>query len=433
MVFRPVLEGHMTHLIKSFVKLRRGKPQCPWRVVRRWIPVVLAMGIASSLVWMKFYHVAGGTGESHMQWRRLADMPVGVMGAAISISGNFVVITGGVTQFALATNLIQVFDRRTSTWQMPLQRLKTSRATHAQVTLRDGRIFVVGGRRSAVPQRHNMIAGAEIFDLVRGLTTPVTPLRQRLASPTAHLLPDGRVIVIARQSAWIFEPSTSTWVQEIRLRDSRMNHSSVMLPDGLVLVAGGQGCRSFELIDPDQETSIRLAARMPNPVDDLRLVALPDGRVWVIGGQNTWNGNTTDQTWVVDLSDKEGAGITEGPSLNITTGVSDHCVARVGTWVIVAGGESQQKSVDTGLNQARLLDSRTMLAWSLPDLHHPHDDAVAVATERGMIIFGGLYDDRSFLGRRLLIVGTQVEQLDLPIDGQGRWSESGEWQVASGK
>ena len=80
---------------------------------------------------------------------------------------------------------------------------------------------------------------------------------------TATLLPDGRVLVVGGEhgheplaSAELYDPATGTWSDTGSLNTERDSHTATLLPNGLVLVAGGiateggASLASAELYDP---------------------------------------------------------------------------------------------------------------------------------------------------------------------------------------
>jgi hypothetical protein len=90
---------------------------------------------------------------------------------------------------------------------------------------------------------------------------------------------------------------------------------------------------------------------------------------------------------------------------------------RVGRWVFVAGGESQSDDRDTEQSAARILSVESLKLWSLPAMSVAHDDGVALATERGLIIFGGYRLAPSPIKElRLPVAVTAVEKLELPAE-----------------
>lgn len=340
------------------------------------------------------------------EWQRLADMPTGVFKAAASVVGRRAVVTGGVTQFGGANRLVQVLDMAVGVWTVPLK-LAVGRFDHAQVTLADGRVLVVGGHGGRVPNAMTPLAGGHIIDLEAGTITAVPDLPQAAPYATAHLLSDGQVVVISGSHAAVFDPATNQWIKFIELHSRRRAHASVLLTGDRVLVAGGAGCDGLELVDVAAGVSRAFAARLPRPLDDLRMVVLPNERVLVLGGQDTGSGDTTAQTWVVDVRHPARVQLAPGPALGIPGGVADHCVVQLGRWVLIVGGETQRDGEDTELDTALLLDVKTLQVQPLPSLAAAHDDAVMVPFGRGVIVLGGYHVQHGFLGA-----------LDLPIAGR---------------
>ena len=65
---------------------------------------------------------------------------------------------------------------------------------------------------------------------------------------------------------------------------------------------------------------------------------------------------------------------------------------------------------DTELAIARLLDTRDLTVWSLPPLLQAADDAVAIATERGVILFGGYWTKPGLLNGMTWHTASRVTQ-----------------------
>jgi len=207
-------------------------------------------------------------------------------------------VTGGIGQGGGTLDWVQVFDPDRDRWSA-VTKFKVSRCNHAQVTLRDGRIFIVGGQTGHVTKRLSALASAELIDLTAAMAHALPDLPHAVAGPTAHLLADGKVLVIGGRNAAVFDPAIEKWSQMINLRQSRTNHASLLMDDGKVLVAGGSGHSTLELIDVSTGISQLLSAKLPLAMDDLALAPLDAGRAWVLGGQDTRSGKTTDQTWIV--------------------------------------------------------------------------------------------------------------------------------------
>lgn len=127
---------------------------------------------------------------------------------------------------------------------------------HSLTVLADGRVAAVGVRRTANASEPS---AAEIYDdRPEGWTTAGSPRTVRSMSQVLPL-PDGRLLVAGGREedpdtaedldAWcqvprtdLFDPSTGSWRRVADMHVARGFHGvSVLLPDGRVLVAGGEG------------------------------------------------------------------------------------------------------------------------------------------------------------------------------------------------
>jgi hypothetical protein len=111
---------------------------------------------------------------------------------------------------------------------------------------------------------------------------------------TATLLPNGKVLVAGGESgnilalAMLYDPATGTWTATGSMMKARSVHTATLLPNGKVLVAGGfnpgyEMLASAELYDPATGMWTRI-----NPMGTPRVyhaaTLLPDGKVLVSGG-----------------------------------------------------------------------------------------------------------------------------------------------------
>jgi len=160
----------------------------------------------------------------------------------------------------------------------------TPRYGHTATTLTDGKILIVGGS----DERHlTSLDTAEIFDQ-SGQVDILTPVPQSLSGNfydqdingdimtmnnggrifhTATLLPDGSVMICGGASDMLFAeaiavseifdtqsrefaPGFLEIVQDLLV--PRFRHSATLMPNGKVLIAGGQESRNETIIDPTQ-------------------------------------------------------------------------------------------------------------------------------------------------------------------------------------
>lgn len=160
--------------------------------------------------------------------------------------------------------------------------------------LKDGRVMLVGGtHRAGKPD-----ATTEIYDPRHSTWSTAADMPLAVANSTATVLADGRVLVtggvanaqtqVAVNTAFIFDPTSETWIKAAPMIQSRFLHGAVRLADGRVLIVGGNTtatnqATSAEIFDPatDKWTD---AAPMPVARVLPLTVLLPDGRVVVTGG-----------------------------------------------------------------------------------------------------------------------------------------------------
>lgn len=354
------------------------------------IPWRLALGLA--MAWSNGPAAAQSStvmGDSP-RWFDLAPMPLGVFDASAAVSGRLAVVSGGLNGLGMTSRTIQVLDLDSLVWATPLQ-LALPRCMHASVALGDGLVLVAGGRTGTLLTGLEPTANAELIDLANGQVIALPPLPKASENPTAHRLANGSAAVVGERHVSVFDPVSRSWTTHVELRQSRSSHASVLLADQRIVVIAGLNRDTIELVDLAQARSVLLADRLPMPLDDLRAILLPDQRIWILGGQHSQTGDTTDATWLLDLSRSKGQRLSQGPSLNAPAGWADaFCEGNfAGGWGVFGGGESQQQNQDMELADARFLNLKTLEVFSLPKMSQPHDDAVAVPVEQGMIVMGG--------------------------------------------
>jgi hypothetical protein len=196
----------------------------------------------------------------------------------------------------------------TDTWsaapQMPTERV----AGHTATLLANGRLLVAGGVKSA----GTGTAAADLFDPASATWTPAAPMSVMRSSHTATLLGDGRVLVtggstvsaVAAQgyvnaaSAEIYDPVANTWTATPAMSVARSHHTATLLPDGKVLVVGGENLlylvgATAEIYDPvaNAWTATRTAPISARSQHTATL--LGDGRVLIAGGFDIVDGVLT--------------------------------------------------------------------------------------------------------------------------------------------
>ena len=161
----------------------------------------------------------------------------------------------GVPLAAVSTPNVQRWNPATSTWTNGAN-MPQGRAGHHynQVTLLDGRVLMTGGvnvpsllgAASAAP-----IAGADVYNPINNTWLTVNmPTARALHSATR--LADGRVVVcggtqgtllapVSINNVEVFSPTSNTWTPAAALLEPRASHIGEVLPDGTLVLFGGQG------------------------------------------------------------------------------------------------------------------------------------------------------------------------------------------------
>lgn len=176
--------------------------------------------------------------------------------ATVLPNGQVVIIGGELTRSGSTTSATtpsaEAYDSASNSWRS-LAPAATSRSRHTATLLPDGRILVVGGISvSADGSLAKSVSTAEIYDPASNTWSSAGSLAQGRSGHTATLLPDGRVVIVGGESisasgsadltasSEIFDPRTGTWSPSGPLTTGREGHTATLLASGKILVVGGQ-------------------------------------------------------------------------------------------------------------------------------------------------------------------------------------------------
>lgn len=217
---------------------------------------------------------------------------------AVLLRDGKVLIAGGLGPGWTFLSSAELYDPRTGRFS-PAGSMTAARESHVAVRLQDGRVLVAGGHNG---RRGNLtlLASAEIFDPATAGFSRVGDMRVRRHKHDAVLLRDGRVLVTGGSderdergqysSSELFDPKKARFEAGPPMRLGRYKHagSSVLLPSGLVLVAGG--APQAEVYDPDRRT-FTLVPGEPRMAGQFSAVALlKTGGALIAGGYGNGGG-----------------------------------------------------------------------------------------------------------------------------------------------
>ena len=250
--------------------------------------------------------VAGGDGTAQIYdpatgaFTNVGQMlfPQGVTLTATLLSNGQVLIVGGDTSPSAA----ELYDPSSGNFASTGAPIQPHGYFHTATLLNDGRVLVVGGL--VTPGQGGLAtdtnAGAETYDPQSGTFTKAGAMFANRNLHTATLLADGRVLVaggyargdsapgnVRFDTAELYDPSTGNFSPTSPMTEARSAHAAALLPDGKVLLAGGDfNDPSAELFDP-VSTAFSATGSMNNPSRSLsQAVVLSSGQVLIAGGQN---------------------------------------------------------------------------------------------------------------------------------------------------
>jgi len=164
-----------------------------------------------------------------------------------------IVFTQSAPQGALLSNLYQGDISGAGTHTAVSNKLRFPRALHTTTLLRDGRVLIMGGGggslTSPVGTRVTEVyyPWTKRFDYTRTPQGAITQLNALRVLHTSTLLDDGRVLVAGgvdslgnvMNTAEVFDPATGLFTFVGSMVRARATHTATKLPDGRVLIAGG--------------------------------------------------------------------------------------------------------------------------------------------------------------------------------------------------
>jgi hypothetical protein len=218
-----------------------------------------------------------------------------MMHSATALADGSILLAGGYARpGTIPYASVERYDPTTGFFSAvaPMQQARTE---HAAVTLKDGRVMVLGGSILTNPSLVGT-AATEIFDPATGQWKYAANMNVSRSRAMARLLPSGKVFVMNADPyanlpyAEVYDPQTNTFIKTGNMINIVGFHGLVVLTDGRVLKVGGYGSSGYtnsaEIWNPatNQWTS---TGAMGQTRQEIHPVLLPDGKVLVAGGRNT--------------------------------------------------------------------------------------------------------------------------------------------------
>jgi N-acetylneuraminic acid mutarotase len=181
--------------------------------------------------------------------------------AAVALPDGAVLVVGGqagtityntaAAIFTAAQNTDGSPNPAGGTWS-PAGGLPQGRQLHTATVLKDGRILVAGGQ-GGIPSTtttNPALTTCYLYDPASQRWTKTGSMATARFNHTATLLADGRVVVIGgstigggiTNTVEVWDPTTNAWTQQAPMLTpgGSISHTATLLPNGLVLMVGGQ-------------------------------------------------------------------------------------------------------------------------------------------------------------------------------------------------
>ena len=301
----------------------------------------------------------------------------------------------------------ELYDPVTGMWSVT-GRLNKPRTGHTTTLLLDGSVLVVAGDTSNAPS-FGPGGTAELYDPSTGTWSLTGSLSVTLCCHSATLLQTGKVLVAGGfelgglhqdtvKSAELYDPASGTWSITGSLNVARYWHSATLLQDGRVLVAGGSNdgdlastLSSAELYDPADGTWIVVSNLSASGGVFHTATLLPNGNVLVAGG----NGGGIGGDRIFALSELF------DPATRHWNGAGNLAAARYAHTatlrptgkVLVAGGTSQANHYPNltynNLDSAEIYDSNTGTWTSTASLGSARGGHTATLLPDGRVLVAG--------------------------------------------
>jgi hypothetical protein len=252
-----------------------------------------------------------------------------------------------------------LFDPKTATWAPTSGGLAEARTQHVAVLLRDGRVLVAGGAKNTEqPFVFAPVSTIEVFDpATSSFHTLSAHLRRPRAGAAATLLADGSVLVagglvqganggVPTATTEVLVPEANgdaSFVPGADMQIARAGHTLTTLPDGRVLVVGG---------DPNTAPAAQIENSPASPATPEIYDPATASFAFLTVGTSPNQGNTGGSGGGAPVGSGSGGGAFGGPSQGppaLSGTALLHAATLLPTGgVLVSGGMDVPVGIDVG-------------------------------------------------------------------------------------
>jgi len=210
-----------------------------------------------------------------------------------------VLITGGAVYGTPGTyySSAEIFHSNTGTFELLGSQMSSLRTSHAATKLTDGRVLITGGSYRDANNTYFTVKKADLYDPSTKTFTPVNDTLLPRERHTSTLLQDGRVLIAggfgAGREAETYDPITFTFTattQQMLPGSGSGGQTATLLADGRVLLTGGYGTFGMattiaQFFDPIAG-SFSSAGNLLSPRSLHTATTLANGNILIAAGQN---------------------------------------------------------------------------------------------------------------------------------------------------
>jgi hypothetical protein len=237
-------------------------------------------------------------------WTAAPSLPTAIANHTATLLNDGTVLVAGGNQANLQGmpgTQVEIYDPVTSTWSRGPDMI-SPHGSHTATVLPGGKVLVAGGFGITSEVPVGPIGSAEIYDPVARTWSPAASLPLARVNHSAMLLANGKVLVAAGLTSAdpsganqilavdgvVYDPASDQWTPTGNLVTPRFGHTTALLANGKVVLAGGEDINYTALADTESydPATNGWSAGANLLVARARATAtmLPSGKILVIGG-----------------------------------------------------------------------------------------------------------------------------------------------------